>query len=132
MRVLLVAVLCSGALLGQAALADSLQPEPSAAPLAPVQSDPSSPAQPQSSAVPGTAASPALPSNPTENGTENATENANVNLDEVVCKSSPPTTGTRFGGGRECHTARQWQQRQVDAQRLLQQQQRIGYKSKGG
>jgi cytoskeletal protein RodZ len=136
MRALLVAVLCSGAMLGQAALADPAQPETSAVPSTPEQTQNSvaspAPAQVQSTAqsspaavAPATAApataAPALP----------PSANAETNLDEVVCKQTPPTTGTRFGGGRECHTARQWRDRQIEAARILQQQQRVGFSGSG-
>ena len=38
------------------------------------------------------------------------------NPDEIVCKMSAPTTGTRLGGGRECHTAREWEDQQKRSQ----------------
>ena len=47
-------------------------------------------------------------------------------LNEIVCKSLPPATGTRLGGGRECHTVREWNERQREDQRMLQQQQVVG------
>lgn len=46
--------------------------------------------------------------------------------DEVVCRMSPPETGSRIGGARECHTAREWDRRQQEAQRILQASQRMG------
>lgn len=49
------------------------------------------------------------------------------NLDEIVCRSEPPATGTRLGGGRECHTVRQWNERQREDQLILQQQQKTGF-----
>ena len=52
---------------------------------------------------------------------------SNVNLDEIVCRNSAPATGTRLGGGRECHTVREWNQRQQDAQQYTRQQQVMGY-----
>ncbi|HEY3637053.1 MAG TPA: hypothetical protein VGK90_02795 [Rhizomicrobium sp.] len=55
-----------------------------------------------------------------------ANDNSNVNLDEIVCRNSAPATGTRLGGGRECHTVRQWNDRQRQDQRMLQQQQSVG------
>jgi hypothetical protein len=39
-----------------------------------------------------------------------------TNPDEIVCRNSPPPTGSRLGGGRECHTQREWDQRAKDAQ----------------
>ncbi|HEY3778102.1 MAG TPA: hypothetical protein VGL35_08580 [Rhizomicrobium sp.] len=51
------------------------------------------------------------------------------NLDQVVCRSSPPPTGTRLGATRECHTQRVWNQRQEDSQRMLSQTQMGGLQS---
>jgi hypothetical protein len=51
-----------------------------------------------------------------------ANETPGANLDEIVCKNQPPATGTRLGGGRECHTVRQWNQRQRDAQDVTRKQ----------
>jgi hypothetical protein len=39
------------------------------------------------------------------------------NPDEIVCKNSPPPTGSRLGGGRECHTQREWDDRTREAQK---------------
>lgn len=47
----------------------------------------------------------------------------------IICKTSPPTTGSRLGGGRECHTQREWDQRQKDAQKQLQMNQMRGMQS---
>ena len=44
-------------------------------------------------------------------------------LDEVICRNVTPPTGTRLGGGRECHTRRDWDNRMKQAQRVLQQKQ---------
>jgi hypothetical protein len=48
------------------------------------------------------------------------------NLDQVVCKTSPPETGSRIGGSRECHTERQWKVRQQQAQDMLAHTQNLG------
>ncbi|HTT83622.1 MAG TPA: hypothetical protein VMF67_09070 [Rhizomicrobium sp.] len=56
---------------------------------------------------------------------------SNVNLDEIVCRESPPPTGSRLGGGRECHTVRQWNEREREQQRMLQQQQSTGFVGSG-
>jgi hypothetical protein len=48
------------------------------------------------------------------------------NLDEIVCKTSPPETGTRLGGSRECHTVRDWNTRQKNAQAVLAHDQSLG------
>ena len=49
------------------------------------------------------------------------------NLDKIVCRSSPPPTGTRLGATRECHTQREWNQRQAEGQSVLWNTQRIGH-----
>ena len=48
-----------------------------------------------------------------------ASASSGNNPDEVVCRMSAPTTGSRLGGGRECHTAREWNRRMEDDQRML-------------
>jgi hypothetical protein len=40
-------------------------------------------------------------------------------LDVIECRTSPPETGTRLGGSRECHTVRDWKVRQQQAQDML-------------
>jgi hypothetical protein len=76
-----------------------------------------------------TAAASNAPAAPAASAT---TDSSGVNLDEVVCKNSAPPTGTRLGGGRECHTQREWNQRQIDSQRALTQLQTLGHKVPGG
>ena len=49
-----------------------------------------------------------------------------VNPNQIVCRAEPPATGTRLGGSRECYTVQQWNEREREAQRLLQQQQGFG------
>jgi hypothetical protein len=61
-----------------------------------------------------------------------ATDSSGANLDEIVCKTTPPPTGSRLGGGRECRTQREWNQREVDAQTALRHQQDQGFKKGGG
>ena len=58
-------------------------------------------------------------------------DSSGVNLDEVLCKNSPPPLGSRLGGGRECHTQREWNQREKEAQDMTRQQQHEGYAIKG-
>lgn len=55
-----------------------------------------------------------------------------VNLDEIVCKNQPPATGTRLGGGRECHTVREWNQREREAQDITRREQATGMVHPGG
>lgn len=47
--------------------------------------------------------------------------------DDIVCRVVPPTTGTRLGGGRECHKRREWAQRQQDSQDITRRQETIGF-----
>lgn len=60
-----------------------------------------------------------------------ASDSSPVNLDEVVCKTQPPTTGSRLGGGRECHTVREWNEREREAQDITRMQQREGLATRG-
>ncbi|HEX3431942.1 MAG TPA: hypothetical protein VHT03_13760 [Rhizomicrobium sp.] len=59
------------------------------------------------------------------------TDTSGVNLDEIVCRNSPPTTGSRLGGGRECHSVREWNDRERQAQDLTREQQRVGFNAQG-
>jgi hypothetical protein len=59
-------------------------------------------------------------------GTAPMRQAAKVNLDEIICRAALPATGSRIGGGRECHTLRQWNQRQREDQRMLQRMQSVG------
>jgi type V secretory pathway adhesin AidA len=131
MRAFLVAVLCSGAMLGRVALADPAQPETSAVPSTPAQTEYSAPS---TAPVQGQTAAPVAPAAvaPTAAAPAAAqSTSAQINLDEVVCRQTAPATGTRLGGGRECHTARQWRDRQIESERALQQQQRVGFSGSG-
>jgi hypothetical protein len=133
MRVFVVLAICSGAILGQAAVADPAQtntpaiPSTSAQTVAPAVAGTATP--PQSAAVAASPASAIAASTATAESDQSG--NSGVNLDEVVCKNSEPATGTRLGGGRECHTVREWNQREKEAQDLTRQQQRVGFATKG-
>jgi len=72
-------------------------------------------------------AAPASPNTPVA-----AIDSSAVNLDEIVCKTQPPTTGSRLGGGRECHSVREWNQREKEAQDITRQSQRVGFFKSGG
>jgi hypothetical protein len=48
------------------------------------------------------------------------------NPDEVICRMSPATTGSRLGGGRECHTQHEWEAMRRQAQENLSNQQMQG------
>jgi hypothetical protein len=37
-------------------------------------------------------------------------------LDQIVCHVKPPPTGSMLGGGRECHTQRDWNHLQTQSQ----------------
>jgi len=126
MRAWFVATLCLGSILGQAALADPAQPESTAAPAM----------SPVPGTTAGTAATPAtvapsatvVPPAAAQAGAAPAMASTTsaVNLDEIVCRVTPPPTGSRFGGGRECHTVRQWNQREKDSQDVLNREQHMG------
>jgi hypothetical protein len=45
---------------------------------------------------------------------------------EIICKNAPPPTGSRLGGGRECHTRYEWDQRTKAAQQNMFEQQQRG------
>lgn len=76
---------------------------------------------------------PAAPTSPAAANTPVATtESSSVNLDEIVCRNEPPHTGTRLGGGRECHTVREWNQRERESQDITRRQQVTGFKVPGG
>lgn len=44
---------------------------------------------------------------------------AESSRDEIICKMTPPKTGSRLGGGRECHTQREWDRRMRESQTIL-------------
>ncbi|HEY3638709.1 MAG TPA: hypothetical protein VGK90_11210 [Rhizomicrobium sp.] len=101
-------------------------PADSAAP--PAQAATQNPAQ---VAPPATAANTqiASPSSQTQEHVlvqQTAGKDDEAGLNEIVCRSEAPATGTRLGGRRECHTVRQWNQRQYEQQRMVQMQQRTG------
>jgi hypothetical protein len=118
MRAFAVAIICWGTILGQAALADSGQPESSVVPPASAQA-----VAPAQSAAPGVtggvAAAPV------------AAQSADANLDEIVCKNSPPPLGSRLGGGRECHSQREWNRMQHDSEEATRREEREGYSTRG-
>ena len=61
-----------------------------------------------------------------------AADSSAVNLDEIVCRTVAAPTGTRLGGGRECHTVREWNDRERESQDLTRDSQRRGFKVPGG
>jgi hypothetical protein len=56
---------------------------------------------------------------------------SNSDPNQIVCKSLPPPTGTRLGGGRECHTQRDWDNQMKEAQRVLQEKQALSRGTSG-
>ncbi len=52
-----------------------------------------------------------------------------TNPDEIVCKMTPAPTGSRLGGGRECHSQREWDQHERDARKALEDKQMHGLQS---
>jgi hypothetical protein len=66
-------------------------------------------------------ADPAQTANTAQTG--DTAQTANTDLDQVVCRKTAPPVGTRLGGGRVCHTQREWDQMRKDAQMYVQQQQ---------
>lgn len=123
MRAFFLTVVCSGSILGQVALA---QTDTATAPSASAQSAAPAPATASSSQAATAAAATAPAAVPQESAT------SGVNLDEIVCRNQPPATGTRLGGGRECHTVREWNQRERDAQDVTRREQATGMVHPGG
>lgn len=39
--------------------------------------------------------------------------------DEIECLTTPPRTGSRLGGARECHTRRDWDRRRKESRSIL-------------
>jgi hypothetical protein len=39
--------------------------------------------------------------------------------DEIECLTTPPRTGSRLGGARECHTRRDWDRRRNESRSIL-------------
>lgn len=118
MRVFVVSVLSAAAIfLPSFATADPVQ--------AAAQPTAASTATPAPTAV----QAPAAPSQTaTETGPESVVVNAEkVDLDQIVCKEKPPEIGSRLGGGRECHTQRQWNQRMRESQDITRHQEQTGF-----
>ena len=52
--------------------------------------------------------------------------------DQIVCKPMPAQTGSRIGGGRECRTQREWDQRMKESQSILNGSQLRGLEGSAG
>ncbi len=80
---------------------------------------------PSSSAEPSTTAG--TPATPTAVPAATTAANANnPSPDTIICKSSPPETGTRFGAHRVCQTQRAWDNEQKDGQNFVKEQSNHG------
>ena len=77
------------------------------------------PAPAQSASAPSVQTAPATVTAQTTPAAPAVAASSTSNPDEVVCRMSPPATGSRLGGARECHTAREWNRRMEDDQRML-------------
>jgi hypothetical protein len=117
-RVLLVVSLAAAVAVPGFALADPAQSDTSATMQAPAAT---------TAAPADTATSPAQTAQAAPAQTADSAD-----LDKIECHSSPPATGTRLGATRECHTVREWNQRQQESQRALTRMQSTGYVGKGG
>jgi hypothetical protein len=120
MRTLTAFVCTAIMLMAASALADPAQaqtPPASAAQTAPAPAATATPGAP-APAVTGATAAPA------------ASTTADADLDQVVCKDAPAKTGSRIGGGRECHTQREWTRMQHESEELTRHQERNGYTSR--
>ena len=58
--------------------------------------------------------------------TGDTAQNPSSNPDQIVCRRTAPPTGSRLGGGRECHSQREWDQRAEEARKALQEDQMRG------
>jgi len=58
---------------------------------------------------------------------DTATTPAAGDPNKIVCKQGDPTTGTRLGATRTCHTQREWDDFQQQAQKTLVQSQLKGF-----
>jgi hypothetical protein len=47
--------------------------------------------------------------------------------DQIVCKDMPARTGSRIGGGRECHTQREWRRLHLEARDFTRLQRRLKF-----
>lgn len=113
MRVLAVLTISAATLLlPQIVAADPAQPETAPAATA------AQPAAPAATSTPATApAAPQVTTATPQQIAQTPAAASESNGDEIVCKITPPTTGTRLGGGRECHSARDWENREKEAQK---------------
>ncbi|MGH6887755.1 MAG: hypothetical protein ACREHF_00910 [Rhizomicrobium sp.] len=104
--------------------------------LAQVQAPPTTVAQtaPPAAATGQTAPAPAMTARApaAAPATVTATADVGVDLDKIVCRSTPPPTGSRLGGGRECHTVREWNERTREEQQMIEERQTGSYRGPGG
>ena len=55
---------------------------------------------------------------------------AATDADQIECRVTPPPTGSRLGGGRECHSHLQWMQREKDSEKATEQLEMRGLQGK--
>lgn len=66
-------------------------------------------------------------SDPAQSG--NPAQTAGSDPDQIICKTTAPVTGSRLGGGRECRTQREWDEREKASQKDLMDKQAHGLQS---
>jgi hypothetical protein len=121
---------------GNAAAADGAAPPPVVAPSTGAQT-PAAPATAQPASTSTLTQTPANSQSPppqssasaaTQTGPESVVvQGDRVDLDQIVCKAAPPKTGSRLGGGRECHSQRQWNQMMRESQDITRRLEVTGY-----
>ena len=130
MRAFVVALICSGVLLSPAAFADQAQTDSTTVPSASAQQSAAPAATVAPATTPTAGATMPAPAAAAP-ATTAAADSSAVNLDEIVCRAVAAPTGTRLGGGRECHSVRQWNDLERQSQDLTRQNQTRGFKAKG-
>jgi hypothetical protein len=88
----------------------------------PASSQQASAASAPATPVPSAAVSPPSHSSTVERVVVHGTppdDNVADKLNEIVCHSEPPQTGSRIGASQECLTVRQWNDRKKQSQGIL-------------
>jgi hypothetical protein len=110
------------------AVADPMQAPAAAS----AQAAPASTEAPAAAQATGPTQAPAAPSQSATAATQTGPEAVivrgdPVDLDQIACRDVSAPIGSRIGGGRECHTEREWRRRQQESQDALRRHQRMGY-----
>ena len=116
------------ALVPFAAIADPAQP---AAPAAAGQSAPAQGSGAQPPAEPAQTAIQSSVDAPKPQPVQATASQNGAGQDAIVCKNMPPKVGSRLGGGRECHTQREWDRVEKESQDLTRRQEQTGYTGPG-